>query len=148
MFDFPGGFYKEQQTVFERLDEFGIHVPQYDRTYPWFAAFDFESMLVKLQDDATDKLEWTQKHVPISVSVCSNVPGYTEPACFEQSDMNSLLERMVEALTQIQSAVSVLAQRKWGNVLELLKKRLEALNEDEQEERKESEKLKTLYLGN
>ena len=62
--------------------------------------------------------------------------------------MNSLLERMVEALTQIQSAVSVLAQRKWGNVLELLKKRLEALNEDEQEERKESEKLKTLYLGN
>ena len=113
LFDFPGGFYKERQTVFEHQEEFGILVPQDERTYPWFAVFDFESILDKLQDDT--KLEWTQWHVPISVSVCSNVPGYIEPACFVQSDMDSLPKRMVETLTQIQGAVSALAQQKWGN---------------------------------
>ena len=145
LFDFPGGFYKERQTVFEHMEEFGILLPQDERTYPWFAVFDFESMLVKLQGDATEKLEWTRQHVPISVSVCSNVPGYTEQACFVQSDMDSMLERMLEASTQIQRVRSALAQQKWGKYLEVLNNRLECLNEDEEEERKESEKLKILF---
>ena len=90
LYQYPGGFYQEQRTIFQQLESYGIHVPEDERTFQWFAVFDFESMLVKLNDDSTEKLEWTHQHVPISVSVCSNVPDHTEPQCFVSDDQGTV----------------------------------------------------------
>lgn len=51
------------------------------RLYEWFLVYDFESMLVPMKIKNTDNLEYTEHHVPISVSICTNVNEYTEPHC-------------------------------------------------------------------
>ncbi len=118
-YEYPGGFYREQQTIFQQLEEFGIRVPERDRTFPWFAVFDFESILQKVDGDGTEKLQWTHKHLPISVSVCSNVPGYTTPRCFVNADMDELLSRMIGELRSIQSACSTLAESQMGESMRM-----------------------------
>ena len=67
---------------YEQLKEQGIEVPERLKYYPYWATYDIEVMLVSQQDlNNTEKLEWAQKHVPPSVSICSNVPEFTEPVC-------------------------------------------------------------------
>ena len=99
-------------------------------------------MLLKLEGDHTEKLEWTQQHVPVSVSVCSNVTGFTEPICFVDADMDQLLKKLVQSLTEIQETT---AGKKWGKHLEILKTRLESLNKEDEDDRKLAEKIQSLY---
>ncbi len=47
---YPGGFHRAQDTVFEQLEQFGIHVPSDQRTFPWFICYDFEAVLEKVDD--------------------------------------------------------------------------------------------------
>ena len=42
------------------------------------------------------KLEYLREHIPVSVSVCSNVPGYTEPKCFINLDPDQLVQDMLD----------------------------------------------------
>ena len=50
-------------------------------------SYDFESLLIK-KSSATEpgKLKWISEYVPISVSISSNVPGYTDANCIVNSD--------------------------------------------------------------
>lgn len=64
--------------------------------------YDFESMLVPTdagQNSAS--LQYTEQHVPVSVSVCSNVEDHTEPLCIVESNIDSLVEKMVEYMSTI-----------------------------------------------
>ncbi len=116
------------------------------RSYlPWFAVFDFESVLQKVDGDGTEKLQWTHKHLPISVSVCSNVPGFTSPRCFVNADMDKLLSSMIGELRSIQSACSTLAEAKWGKYADALKERMEKLNKDVKEESAMAARLERTY---
>ncbi len=48
-----------------------------DRYYPYECAFDFEAMLEKIETkDNEKKLQIVSEHVPVSVSIFSNVPEY------------------------------------------------------------------------
>ena len=50
----------------------------------------------------TEKLTWNAKQIPLSVSVCSNVPGYDQPKCFvSNGDSKQLVKEMVEYLVKI-----------------------------------------------
>lgn len=42
-------------NVFEELEMVQIVVPTEERFYPWFAVFDFESILQKITDDHTER---------------------------------------------------------------------------------------------
>ena len=71
--------------MFEELEEEGIIVPEEARYFPYRAAFDFECYFDKEKVEElkkTDKLTWQSPHVPLSISVCSKVPGYEDPKCF------------------------------------------------------------------
>ena len=71
--------------MFEQREEEGIIVPEEARHFPYHATFDFECYFdqEKAQElKNADKLNWLSSHVPLSVSVCSNVPGYQAPKCF------------------------------------------------------------------
>jgi hypothetical protein len=144
-FDYPGGFYIEQQSVFEELEYIGIDVPEDERIFPWFAVFDFESMLVRLENESGEKLEWTHHHRPISVSVCSNVPGHTKPVCFVNSDQDELLGDMIRALELIQCSCEDLAEQKWGRFLENLQDRIDKIQETSEEDVLSKCALKNLY---
>lgn len=66
------------------IDE-GFEVPEEWQYYPYVATFDVECLLDKERDFSaknTSKLEWIAEHLPVSTSVRSNVPGFTEPEFF------------------------------------------------------------------
>ena len=102
-FKFPGGVYRTPPTIFELLEDEGFTIPQHLKYFPYRATFDFECMFnseTGLND--TKKLNWKAKHVPISVSVCSNVPNYSQPKCFVSNGNSTLLvKNMVDYLVDI-----------------------------------------------
>ena len=50
IYKYPGGVYHTQQTVFDRLEDEGIDVPEGDRCYPYRATCDIEVMLQPRQE--------------------------------------------------------------------------------------------------
>ena len=51
--------------------------------YKYECAFDFEAMLKQIKtDDESKKLQITSEHVPVSVSIFSNVPDYDDKPIF------------------------------------------------------------------
>ncbi|CAH3020547.1 unnamed protein product [Porites evermanni] len=81
------------------------------RYFPYRATFDFECYFDKEKAQElknTEKLTWQSAHVPLSVSVCSNVPGYQAPKCFVlEGDSDLLLEAFVQYLTKISTKRNV-----------------------------------------
>ena len=122
---YPGGTYHVPKTVFEELEEEGIIVPEQARCFPYRTTFDFECYFdqKKAQElKNTEKLTWQSAHVPLSVSVCSNVPGYEEPKCFvSEGDSDPLLEEFVQYLTKISTKSSSLLRQRYAEVFEALK---------------------------
>ena len=83
VYNLKGGFYSNPKTIFDKLEEQGIHVQE--RLFKWFIVYDFQAMLIPIQESNSEKLSWTQRHDP--VSVCSNVPDFTEPHCIVEPDV-------------------------------------------------------------
>jgi hypothetical protein len=122
---FPGGFYTAPKTVFDKLEEHGIDVV--DRIFPWFLVYDFEAYLTPLKDTGnTEKLTWTHRHMPISVSVCSNVPDYAAPHCIVNEDPDSLTLQMVTYMRRIAERTYELAKEKLSGAFEQLLKQIES----------------------
>ena len=69
-------------------------------------------MFVPIKESNSAKLTWTQRHEPISVSVCSTVEGFMEPHCIVESDVETLVRKMVEYMTRIALRSYELAQQK------------------------------------
>ena len=120
-YELPGGMFKEQRTLFDELEEFGICVPQSEQIFPWFAVYDFESILQKIEERNSLKLQWDRKHQPISVSISSNVSKFTETVCFVESDLDILLGKMMDHLMQISLKTQKKAEAKWSDALSKLK---------------------------
>ena len=92
-----GGVYHPTPSVFQCLEDEGIHVVDVLRYYPYRATFDFECFFDgKNLPNATYHVEWVARHVPLSVSVASNVPGYEAPCCFvTYGDSNKLVAQSI-----------------------------------------------------
>ena len=118
---YPGGYFQSSKTIFQKLEDFGIVVPQAEQFYPWFITFDMEAMLIKIHEKSSEKLTWTEKHVPISVSVCSNVPEFTSPKCFVNTNLDQLLTDMIGYMYEISNKAEKLAKLKWEGVIQELK---------------------------
>ena len=103
---YKGGVYHPTPYVFQRLDDGGIHVVDILRFYPYRATFEFECFFDgdNLPTD-TDHVQWVARHVSLSVSVASNVPGYEASRCFvTDGDSNKLVEDMMTYLQTISDA--------------------------------------------
>ena len=76
---YVGWVYHTSLTIFERLDEVVINVPDEDRYFPFRATFDFEIYFSKTNlPEGTDLLQRNSKRVPLSVSIASNVLSQSE----------------------------------------------------------------------
>ena len=112
--NFPGGFHKVHQTVFEELEKYGIRVAKRDRIFLHFITYDFESVLKKLDRDPSNKLVWEEKHVPISVGVGSNVEGFEDGVCYVDYDLDALLSQMLERMHTIAQKVKRIQKEKFS----------------------------------
>ena len=100
---FPGGFHKHQETIFDKLESLTIYVPECDIYYPTFIVWDMEAILMKTSTSCTDQMNFLSKHIPVSVSISSNVEGFCEPKCFVDTSSNNLISRMMTYLIEISS---------------------------------------------
>ena len=120
---FPGKYYKPEPDLFEKLENIGIVVAQEERFYPYFIVYDFEAYLEKVNTDCTaneSNTFFSHEHVPISVSICSNVQGYTQPHCIvEQGE--ELLEYMYDYMKDIQQFTSKELTKKYDVVFQSLR---------------------------
>ena len=85
LFVFKGGEFNPPQTIFEKLHSYtGIDISDPELLYhPYRITFDIECYLPRtnLPSD-TNTVTFIARHELLSVSACSNIPGYTSPKCF------------------------------------------------------------------
>ena len=105
-YTFPGGAYKTPPTIFKLLEDEVFTIPTKLKNFPYSATFDFECTFSSHTNlNNTAKLNWDAKHIPLSVSVCSNVPEYDQPKCFvSDGDPTQLVKEMVDYLVDISNA--------------------------------------------
>ena len=132
---YNGGVYHPPPSVFERLDDEGIVVSDSLRYYPYRATFDFECYFndERLPTN-TDHVEWIARHVPLSVSVASNVPCY-----ITDGDSDKLVEEMMNNLIAISDAAYDSLLLSYVDVLADLDARKHAWEEETKEAEEEEE---------
>ena len=138
---YKGGVYRPPASIFERLDDEGIIVSPVLRYFPYRATFDFECYFSDERLPVnSDKLQWSARHVPLSVSVASNVPGYEPAQCYvTDGDSDKLVADMMDHLTAISDAAYESLLPLYADVLEELKTRKEVWDEEEEEEEEEED---------
>ena len=129
---YKGGVYRPSPSIFQRLDDEGIVVEKTLRYYPYRATFDFECYFTggNLPAD-TDHVQWSARHVPLSVSVASNVPGYEPALCFvTDGDADKLVGSMMTRLNTISDAAFASLLPLYAAVLAALDARKHAWEEE------------------
>ena len=124
---FPGGAYKVSQTIFDLLADEGVEIPNDLKYFPYRATYDFECYFKRETDHPrnTAKLTWEAKHIPLSVSVCSNVPGYDQPKCFVSSgNTGDMFKRFVDYLVEISQESYRLLLDQFSEVFDQINERI------------------------
>jgi hypothetical protein len=136
---FPGNFYKRKQTIQEKLAAFGLLEP--DMYHPYIITYDFESHMSYMVDvkhvnkkienevkksQLTPSLRVLATHKVMSVSICSNVEGHTEPVFLvKESDTlkgeKKLISTMLLHMNVIQEKAETLLSEKYEHCLNHLK---------------------------
>ena len=75
--------------------------PQKLQFYDKFVVWDMEAVLAKKEIVTSDKLTWVSQHLPVSVSIASNVTGYESPVCFVNENPSDLINEMMTYLSEI-----------------------------------------------
>ena len=147
--ELPGGMYKHVKSIFEELDECGIRVPEHERFFPWFAVYDFESILEKIEESSSQSLRWVRKHKPISVCISSNVENYTDCKFIVNADLDTLLQQMTTHLSHISAAAESKARTKWRIVIDKLEREMESWKplETNPEDDDENDQLESTEMG-
>ena len=139
---YPGGVYHSTPSVFERLDDENIRVAESLRYYPYRTTFDFECWfdMEQLPSDS-DKVHWVVRHVPLSVSVASNVPRHEQVQCLvTDGDTKKLVSRMMDILRVMRDAAYDKIKDSYEDVLEQLAEALTNWDEWEQAARSANDK--------
>ena len=138
---YNGGVYITTPSIFQRLDDEGITVPEALRFYPFRATFDFECFFdgENLPADS-DRVQWIARHVQLSVSLASNVPGYETPRCYvTEGDSDKLVADMMACLVATSDTAFDLMQPSYESVLDQLKAQKEAWDDAESQANTEEE---------
>ena len=109
------------------MEQVDVVVPQSDHFYDFLVTFDCESALFPTEDTADPEAETTYLniHVPVSISVASNVPDYVEPKLFCDGNPENLVRHFVNDLEQISNVANTKCTEKWHKTIELLDAKIE-----------------------
>ena len=93
----PKNVYELRETLFEKLDAFNIPCRNEQKLFKSLAVFDFESICNKEEAyKQTETTTWIGKHVPISVSVSSNL--IPEPIFLCNANPHHLISSFITVL--------------------------------------------------
>ena len=138
---FPGGVYHSTPSIFEQLDDENIRVNESLRYYPYRATFDFECWFDTEHLPSDSEVRWIARHVPLSVSVASNVPGHERVTCLvTNGDSNKLMIDMMAILMTMSNAAYDCLKDSYENVMDQLVIKLTQWDEQEETTRAANDK--------
>jgi len=136
---FPGGKYNKSKSIFDRIEELYYDLIKKEKTYILYhnfkpivtdkkkyykyeCAFDFEAMLKKIEiTDNEKKLQITSEHVPVSVSIFSNVPEYdNKPIFICDSNPKKLIKYFVQNILKISLKAKSINENKYSHIIKFL----------------------------
>ena len=124
--------YQLRKTLFDNLDSFDIHYTDDQKLFNNLVVFDFESTCIpegKFKN--TETTSWFGKHVPISVSISSNL--IAKPIFFCNSNPRNLVESFIDAVEGLATQSKAQMKLKFLEVETAIKSKLarnlESLNE-------------------
>ena len=123
---FKGGVFEPPPTIFSKLAKFaGIVVgdDQARRYYQYVITYDIECFLPSTGTPAsTHSTTYDNTHEFLSVSVCSNVPGFRLPVCFvRESSVSECVGRFVAYLDRVSRVAGALVKRRFVDVFDKLR---------------------------
>ncbi|MCG8032144.1 MAG: hypothetical protein JAZ03_08205 [Candidatus Thiodiazotropha taylori] len=144
-FFYPGGFLSPPKYMFDLLSEAGINCK--NEHYPWFISYDFEAIQPRVETGGDSKLQYQRKHIPVSVSVSSNVPEFHKPKCFVNLNPDHLIKDMLEYMIKIHEAAHKLANERWADELGAINFEIDSLKQKQQEDDTSPEELMEVLQG-
>jgi hypothetical protein len=118
-YSYLGGVYHPNQCIFEKIEEFGIDIPEDLKYYPYRAAYDIEVMLEPTDRPKSNKMEWTSTHVLLNISICSNIPDNDRPICFvSKGDPNVIISKAVKYLKSLSRTAQLLLLERYQELFE------------------------------
>ena len=145
-YGFPGGVYRNKLSVFEELEEMGIHVWEEDKYEKWFVCYDFEAFPREFREgvdqgeelDSEEGTSWNKVHVPVSFCVGCNLEG-VETCHVSSKDPEELTAKLVGMLLE-------LVDKKYRVAVECYEYIFEQINDLMQMERDELSEMKGIMV--
>ena len=124
--EYPIGHFELRSTVFEKMEKVGdISVPEKERYFEHFITYDFEAYMVECEEN------FQSVHVPMSFSICSNIPGLTEPVFRADPDPDRLVATFVSLLNVWSDRSYEIIQPRYRPYLDQLKQKSEDITKRE-----------------
>ena len=126
---YNGGKLRPAETIFDWLEKVGINVPEKNRYYRFVSVFDYETIQEKTDQNLKGR-DIKSIHVPASFSICSNIPGHTEPIHkVSDGDSQKLVDKMVLHQLKHQRAASDIMREKFEPAINRLQGEINAKEE-------------------
>ena len=94
---YPKNVYQLRETLFDKLDSLEIQYTDDQKLFNNLAVFDFESVCIPEEKfKNTETTTWIGRHVPISVSISSNL--IAKPIFLCNSNLRDLVESFIDAV--------------------------------------------------
>jgi hypothetical protein len=89
------------------------------KDHPYECAFDFEAKSKKIETkDNEKKLQIVSEHVPVSVSIFSNVPEYDDKPIFLcNSEPRKLIKQFVQTILKISLKARSINEKKYDHII-------------------------------
>ena len=113
---YPNEPYLLKLNVFEKLENVDVKINDTIRLFTNLAVFDFES--IKVHDETlsnSNSVTWVGKHVPISVSIASNL--HSSPIFLCKKNPMQLIREFLDELPKLSEQSAAMMQTKFYNVL-------------------------------
>ena len=129
---YPKNVYQLRETLFDKLDSFGIQYTDDQKLFTNLAVVDFESICIPEEKfKNTESTTWIGKHVPISVWISSNL--ITMPIFLCNSNPRDLFKSFIDAVeglaTQSKAQMKLKFLEKETAIKSTLSRTPESLNE-------------------
>ncbi len=99
--------------------------PNKNKFFDYYITYDFETILSKIEDKRTETLSFTNKHLPVSFSLFSNIPGYDKDPIFVcHNDVKKLIDIFVKTLVDISVKSYEINLKKYSDVLDYLDRQI------------------------
>ena len=137
---YPKNVYELRETLFEKLDAFNIPYRNEQKLFKNLAKFDFESICVKEYSyKQTETTTWIGKHVPISVSISSNL--IPEPIFLCKANPHHLISSFITALEGLATQSKAPMKINFIEVESAIKVKLCAIPEQLNQRRNQAERV-------